>query len=390
MHGYANTLSHLLASLLRTSPDYTFPTSPSLVAALAALRRSRNGSAQQRRASLHSVWKALWHVRWPASAAAKLPDPTMGFLMLFSLKEGGDFCEAPEVTRPIRHLCWGIQYATLREIHDLVDNAVFPSHSEAYDSVRQFVIEKEATTFNSLRSLQHYATTLAYQSMSLPRIWWTNRHDWSEMLYKGRVITLEQLGEIFDLLEARIIEVWETKVLLGNLKLHVAYGDLADDLTSSEPGYSFIDDPNNPFAALRGKLIAEILADPEHRAEFVVKDGDGVDQFSLKRCRRWMMAMAELDGLIMLAIEMMSGAAARGTELAAMLAKNSLSRLRNLRGMGKFVAILRQYDKTTNNAQADRLIPHALSALCSDIVVQVHTFARPLASVSLPPAHLII
>jgi hypothetical protein len=95
----------------------------------------------------------------------------MVFLMLFSLKEGSNPHEAWEVTYLIMQLYWGIQYVTLCEIHCLVNNTVFPSQSEVYNSVCQFVVEKEATTFNLLHSLQHYTTTLAYQSMSLLQIW---------------------------------------------------------------------------------------------------------------------------------------------------------------------------------------------------------------------------
>ncbi|KAJ7430045.1 hypothetical protein B0H11DRAFT_1943779 [Mycena galericulata] len=208
----------------------------------------------------------------------------MIFLMLFLLKEGSNFSEAKEVTGPIRHLCWGIQYTMLIEIHVFCasEDPAFPTQSEAYNFVCQFVIEKQATMFNSLRSLTHYATALAYQSISLPRIWWTDCENYSEI-------------------------------------------------------YSFINNPKNPFSVLKNKLPNVILENPELYAKFVTLDGNGIEQFNLRRCRSWMASLAKLEGLTMLAIEMMSSTAVHCTELAAMLTKNTASHLCNLQGIGKFL-----------------------------------------------------
>ncbi|KAJ6573772.1 hypothetical protein DFH09DRAFT_1078745 [Mycena vulgaris] len=204
--------------------------------------------------------------------------------------------------------CWGIQYATLMEIHRLItDNFTeFPTHSEAYDVVREFIIENQLATFNLLCSLQHYTTTLAYQTMSLPHVWWTDHENWSEILYKGNWITLDQLGQIFDLLESRIIELLETKVLL-NLRIHAPYGTIADTLTKTKPGYSFIDDPRNPFIAFKSKLLEGILADPKLRAKFVTQDGNGVEQLNIECCWSWMASVAKLDGLSMVDTKFKSG-----------------------------------------------------------------------------------
>lgn len=382
LRGYIVPVSRLVAALLRPSSHYTFPSSPSLSAAIESLKAARDDESRQ--TALHSVFIALWLTQWPASVTNRYPDPTMCFLMLFSLKESGEFSGPKDTTRPIGTLCRGIQLAMVREIHRLVDECVFSSQMEAFEDVAPFVVEKQNTTFNSLMSLQHYATALAYKSLSLPNIWWIDREKWEVMLYMGQRITMAQLGQIFDRLEAKIIDLWENKVLLG-LKLHVGYADLADNLTSSDPGYSFLDEPSNPFLALKNKLAEAIFANKNLHAKFFVLDGDGQEQPNIIFCRKWLMALAELEGLLMLAIEMESGAAPRGTELASMLVRNSRTRLRNLRAMGKFLAAIRQYDKTTNNFQCDRLIPHAISALNADVVIQAHTYARPFAQVSLLP-----
>ena len=68
---------------------------------------------------------------------------------------------------------------------------------------------------------------------------------------------MSQLGKIFDSLEKEIIDLWENEVMLG-LGLHVKYTDLADDLCQTCTGYSFLDDPSNPFKALEHALGKEI------------------------------------------------------------------------------------------------------------------------------------
>ncbi|KAJ6553844.1 hypothetical protein B0H10DRAFT_2201885 [Mycena sp. CBHHK59/15] len=373
LDGYVVPVTHFVAGLLRTSEHYSFPTSRRLTAALSAFQE-----AEYSINTLHFVLMALWKAERSKTRDCKMPDPTMCFLMLQSVDTHGSFADPKQTTGLIARLCRCIQLAMVTEIHRLVEKGRRPSQIQAFEDISSFVIEKEMTTFSSLMSLQHYASALVFQSMSLPNIWWMDRENWEVLLYKGRRITLTQLGEIFDKLEAEIIDLWENKVLMG-LKLHAKYKDLADNLTHAEPGSSFLDDPSNPFHALRTGLADAIFNDPELVQKFQTIDADGNEHVNIIFCRQWMMSLAELEGLVMLAIDMISGAPPRGTELVSMLARNSLTRLRNLRALGKFIAIIRQYDKTTNNTQADHLIPHAVSAVNADVLIQLHTFARPLA-----------
>ncbi|KAJ7447766.1 hypothetical protein B0H11DRAFT_2248177 [Mycena galericulata] len=373
---YATVTTHLLAALLRPSTHYTFPSSADLTTALAAFMAVRENTDVQ--PALHSVLMALWKTNWPSDREQHFPDPTMSFLMLFSLKEGGEFAQPKETTGPLSKLCWAIQLAMVHEIHRLVESAEAPTQMDAWEMVAPFVVEKKMTTFHSLMSLQHYATTLVFQSIALPRIWWLDRDKWQEMLYDGHKITLTQLGEIFDALEKKIIDLWENEVLLG-LGLHVKYDDLADDLSQTRNGYSFLDNPSNPFAALDQAFPNAILENPDLLAKFITVDADGNQHANVLLCRKWLMSLAQLEGLLMLAIEMISGAPPRSTELVSMLARNTETRTSNLRALGHFVAIIRQYDKTSNHYQRDRLIPHALSAVNADILIQLHTFARPWA-----------
>ncbi|KAJ7467398.1 hypothetical protein B0H11DRAFT_2046928 [Mycena galericulata] len=376
---YAVPVTHLVAALLRPSEHYQFPTSPQLQKALGKLLDELNNGVQDEK-SLHSVLKALWKTTWETTKEKHRPDPTMCFLMLFCIKTTGEFFAPKDVTGPIAKLCRGIQLTMVTEIHALVDKGVCENQMEAMDNVAEYVTEKQkTTTFNSLMTLQHFTSKLAYQTLALPRIWWLDRDEWSEMLYDGNVIGLGQVEEVFRRLEAEIVDLWENKVMMG-LGLRVDYEELADDLRNTEPGYCFLDDPKNVFAAHENDLIDRVFNDPELLEEFTtLMTGSDVRQLNMTRCREWLGFLAKLEGLLMLYSDMAGGAPPRGTELVSMLMRNTIFRTRNLRGLGKYVALIRQYDKTSNITQTDQLIPHAVNALCADLLVQVHALARPLA-----------
>jgi hypothetical protein len=82
----------------------------------------------------------------------------------------------------------------------------------------------------------------------------------------------------------------------------------------------------------------------------------------------------------MIEVQLTSGGPPRGTELVNMLVRNIQTRTRNLYGLNNHLAIIRQYDKTSNNHQNDKLIPNGLDAFISDIIIQLHTLARPFAA----------
>ncbi|KAJ7865473.1 hypothetical protein B0H14DRAFT_3599389 [Mycena olivaceomarginata] len=342
---YINVVVRLLASLLRDAEHYQLPTTDQLKAALESFSATIRDptEVEEHCSKLHQVLLALWKTRWEATEEHVIHDPTMCFLALFSLGPSGEFVGPKQTTGPIAKLCWGIRLCMLTEIHQLVKDGRCADQMEAFEQVAAFVTEHEVTTFHHLRSLTHYATTVALGTMQLPSIIWTDRENWTQLLYMGNSFSLPQLQEILSKLEERIIELWETRVML-DLGLHVEYGDLADNLTNTKPGYSLITDPLNPFAAHRHSFVKALLDNPQLEAWFVYLASDIPDpQLNMDAARGWLSDLAELEGLIMLYTELTPGATIRGTELWSMLVENTLYRLRNLMGFGKFVALIRQY-----------------------------------------------
>jgi bloom syndrome protein len=370
---YVVPIVRLLATLLRSS-DFELPTSMVLNQALTQLKSGLSVD------TLHATFKALWMtMEWRTSKDIRMPDPTMCYLALASLHPDGSFAHPKDITPPIAKLCRAIQLFIIKEVHILVDNGTAAYQSQAFDMLACYIREKENTSFNSLMSLQHFMTGIVLNSMSLPRIWWVDRENWHELLYQGKSFTYNQMGQVFKLMQDRIIDLWENRILLGS-KLHIDYDVLSDNLQCSEPGYCFLDDDNNPFKMAQHFLGNYIFNDPNLKKQFMISV-NGQSSVNGIRCRQWLLDLAELEGLLMVSTEMQAGAPARGTELTSMLIRNTKHRGRNVMALARYLSLVRQYDKTTNLMQGDRLIPHAIDAVNADILIQVHSLARPLARV---------
>jgi hypothetical protein len=160
------------------------------------------------------------------------------------------------------------QLTIICEIHRLVDSGEMGHQLEAMESLTCYVGNKETTTFNSLMSLQHYATSLVLRAISLPHIWWLDHVNWHDLLYLGQHITFQHIQTVFSTLEDHIIHLWEDKIMLG-LNLHVKYGVVADNLMQTKSGYCFLEDLANPFSQYKKALSNAIFAHPQLRKQFI-------------------------------------------------------------------------------------------------------------------------
>ena len=201
------------------------------------------------------------------------------------------------------------------------------------------------------------------------------------MRFDGHPISVQKLQEIYTLLQNKAIHLWENKILLG-LKLHAMYGVLSDNLSSTKPGYCFLDDDHNPFKSQMNDLGNAIFSNPQLFQLFMTKDASGNWVLNQHQIKKWLQSLAELELYTLLGAEMKSGAPIRMTELVSTLMRNRNTRIRNVMGVGHYLALIRQYTKNSNNQQMDKMIPHGFSGFEQDLIIQIHTFARPLAIVS--------
>ncbi|KAJ7824705.1 hypothetical protein B0H13DRAFT_2443507 [Mycena leptocephala] len=257
---YILIIVRLIASLLREPEHYHLPVSQQLKGAVEAVLASFEDptNTEEHCSQLHLLLLALWRTQWEATENHLIHDPTMCFLALFSLEKTGEFAGPKKTTNPIAKLCWGIKLCMLKEIHELVKSGQCKDQLEAFKMIAPFVIEHELTTSNII---------------------WTDRETWREMLYLGEKISLEQLQKVLGKLEEEIAELWEDRIML-NTRLHVKYGDLSDNLANTNPGYSFITNPLNPFAAHRNSFVEAMQKKPD-LAGYFVYEASGVEELQL-------------------------------------------------------------------------------------------------------------
>ncbi|KAF8149015.1 hypothetical protein K438DRAFT_1989087 [Mycena galopus ATCC 62051] len=358
---YILPLVHLVAALLRVTPNYKFSSSPAVDQALVLLK------AQRTEDSLHRLFCALWQAEWVRSKTKLWPDPTMSFLCFFQLKQDGGFKGPKETTRPIAQLCWAIRLSALTQIHHWVDAGVCATQCEAMDRLARFVKDKANTTFGTLMTLQHYASALAYKSMSAPQIWWLDSEHWSSLKYLGDTVSMSNLREIAGGSRRRCSRYgrrdpaghWAVRPV----RRSGGRPDQQDDRILVPERRA------NPFAQHKHTLATRIFQDPELRKKFTVQiPGVKGDQLNMRAVRD---RNDEED------------AAPPEHRALGMLACNTELRSRNLTGLGKHVATIRQYDKTATRPKRP---PHPLGmgSFLGDLTVQLHTFARPLAHISRP------
>jgi len=217
----------------------------------------------------------------------------------------------------------------------------------------------------------------------MPRIVWTDHENYHTMRYLGNVIEFSEIHNVFEQMEKDAICLWETQVLM-NCKLSVKTQNICDDLTNSTVGYSFLTDPRNTQFQSRDLLFSEIFRNDALRKQFITDrtDSDGRPIWNTQALQRWLFNYSKFEGLLLASIEMKAGSPGRGTEITCLEYKNTRTRIRGLYMMGNHLAILRQYHKSSSISGVDKVIPHSVDAVTSDLIIQNLAIARPFAEIA--------
>ncbi|KIY46488.1 hypothetical protein FISHEDRAFT_75583 [Fistulina hepatica ATCC 64428] len=122
--------------------------------------------------SIHSTLYSLWTYQFSGHQdGVHMQDPMMRYLALSTLQAVGTFHPPVQVTNKLaafKHLI------RLVMVYELVES---DCANEAQVEIRcrylrQFVIDKQRTTFGAIASLQHLASAQAYQTTNHPCIFW--------------------------------------------------------------------------------------------------------------------------------------------------------------------------------------------------------------------------
>ena len=374
---YGRTCVQLLAMLLRIKDaKYKLPL-PQKVAASrdrlwTALDTDDNSAIKL---ATNDLLFRLWTQRWHKSEENTIGDPTICLLALAMLKTDGSFHSPVQTTPFIAKLVYCLRLVFLIAIHAKNNG------TQSCNLYSPWFTEKVDSTFNTLCTLQHHASELAYSETSMPRIVWTDRTTYRTMRYKGTPIPFNGLQNVFSKMEEDTIKIWENDVLM-QLPLQVRYDQLFDDLSNTTVDYSFFSDKRNLCFRNRDMLAKAIVEHPILYRRFF-NDENGVPTWNIIALQEWLFNYAKFQSIQLASIEMKAGSPGRGTELCCLEYQNTHTRpQRGLYIMGTHLAIVCQYHKSGSITGKDKLIPHSLDAVTADLVIQDLSIARPFAELA--------
>ncbi|KAL1661958.1 hypothetical protein GGF50DRAFT_60007, partial [Schizophyllum commune] len=317
--------------------------------------------------TLHEFLVALWHKE-------REPDPTYRCLALLALdsRSDGAFLTSNDVTGILTHLmrfirlCTARKFVSLLQQHehiinpqDRVDRLLVP--------ILRFVREHNASTFAHLMSLQHFCTADAILTGGLPTTVWD--YTCETLYFKGRPVTVPLLREILADVQREALAIFDE--LRAGVDIQFRLSAMRDDLTNTEVGYSAFSHAHSPYMAdMLANFLGPWLAKIGIIVEGVIDGG---------RAAWFLNKLSELESLLMVMVQMGSGGPARGTELVHLTVKNIRTRQRGLYIVGDVLAIIRSYSKTTHQHHHDKVIPIALDAVTTFLLVSVHGCFRPPA-----------
>ncbi|KAG1786392.1 uncharacterized protein HD556DRAFT_1449769 [Suillus plorans] len=356
MQKYILPIVFLLAMLMRSEPSmpFYFSKTQEMHDTTEALSMSLEEGLEEETVSscIHALLMSTWTTKWKQTDKNPIGDPTELCLALLTIQRDGSFKEPKEVTGIIAKDEYCMRASFIKEIRDQVEDGIAADENAACNILEPWFTEKTNSTFSRLRSLQHRASSIAFSTRSLPRIWWTDMVHWRTMLYKGNRIDLDDVCRMFAKTEEKLVEIWENMVL-KNIKIRIDYE--------------------------RDRLLEAFFNDEKILQHFaVVREGELL--WNRGKLIEWLQNYTELHSLILLRCEMLSGSPGCGTELTAMMYRNTSTRTtRNLVILGKHITMLCTYSKTSTLTGQDKLIPHSLDAVTSDILIQDLALARPFA-----------
>lgn len=377
MAKYTLTVLHLVSMLLRPTISFPLALPEKTQALIEILRKSLDKKKVSHTAKqVYNVLVNIWTQEWLPTNEMAITDPTINYLILSTIQRDGSFQEPVHFTTFIAQFQYCMRVVFMIHISQAEDR-----EKEAL-LVQRWHTEKVESTFNSLRTIQHLASSIAYSTMSLPNIWWTDLETHRSLLFKGYPIDFKSFPSMFQAMEQEMMGLWQDRILCG-LPLRIEYSTIFDDLSDKSPGYSFQTDRRNSCFSDRTILASAILHSPELYRRFIAFNENGVVIWNVHELRKWLQAYSDLQGLFLARCNMATGSASRSTEITALLRTNTtLNPVRNFVMFGNYATVLCTYQKTSALLGNDRIIPHALDAFMSDLIIQNSAIALPFAEIA--------
>ncbi|KAF9020845.1 hypothetical protein BDZ89DRAFT_261214 [Hymenopellis radicata] len=288
----------------------------------------------------------------------------------------GSFATAKQTTGDLAKDTYLMRLLFLFAMHQDVKETAGLTLEDACSGLEPYFVEKNSSTFNSIRSLQHVATTISKGTGEIPIITYPNPNTYELLSFKGDLIEFRHVISMIRQLEDDLIVAFE-KVNLGCPMPLDREAWIKDDLSNSHVGYSFVTEPRNGYQAHTSVLSKHIVSTFDLQTHFVNALEERSIVWNRHSLRAYLLDVVQFIRLVLIRCEMVAGAPIRGTELTAMTFQNTETRRRNLFVLNNHLCLLGQYSKTTAITKQDRVVVHALDAVTTDVLTRYLVYIHP-------------
>lgn len=183
-----------------------------------------------------------------------------------------------------------------------------------------------------------------------------------EFSYEGNILRVDDITKMINDLYARYNNQIRMKCFFGQpvpetLALTFDIRDIVDNLQNTHPGYSFIDDPRNPFISFRSSYGEWLLSDPQRASKYAYNHGEHLI-WKPAPCFEFLKQMEEIRELLLLLCIFSAGPSSRATEVARQLLRNLPGSYRNFLILFHTLCLVDIQDKTSHKHLRDKYVPH--------------------------------
>lgn len=116
---------------------------------------------------IHRVLLWIWTTTWKKKDRVLIANPTEACLALLTVNPDSSFKQPKGVTSLIAKFEYSMHLTFLWEISSQVKEGAAEEESAVCDALQPWFTEKTYSSFARLRSLQHVASSMAYDTMAL-------------------------------------------------------------------------------------------------------------------------------------------------------------------------------------------------------------------------------
>ena len=202
-----------------------------------------------------------------------------------------------------------------------------------------------------------------------------------EFSYQGSLLKVRDITKMINELYDRYKSLTRSQIFFGeptpdSLSLVVDIRGIIDNLQNKQPGYSFIDDPRNPFHSYRSAYGEWLLSDPVRASRFAYIHNDRLI-WKPRASIELLQQMEEIRLILLLLCIFSAGPSSRATEVARQLLRNLPGSSRNLYILFHVLCVVDIQDKTSHKRLRDKYVPHCPALNVADLLVYNLAIFRP-------------